>query len=69
MIDVDTIPLNFGKYEGKTPEEIAEIDEGYIVWMYDNVTPKYCTKELRDYCEMDIREQEDIINENRYDIY
>jgi uncharacterized protein (DUF3820 family) len=69
MIDVDIIPLSFGKYEGKTPKEVAEIDEGYIVWMYDNVTPKYCTKELRDYCEMDIREQEDIINENRYDIY
>ena len=69
MIDVDTIPLSFGKYEGKTPEEVAEIDEGYIVWMYDNVTPKYCTKGLRDYCEMDIREQESIIIENGYDIY
>lgn len=60
MTDIDTIPLSFGKYINRTPEEIAETDGQYIVWMYDNITPKKCTKQLRDYCEQDIREEEEL---------
>jgi len=44
-------PLPFGKYNGKTPVEIAADDPGYIVWMYDTLDNKFCTKELRDVCE------------------
>jgi uncharacterized protein (DUF3820 family) len=55
---IDNTPLTFGKYRGKTPEQVAEVDESYIVWMYDNVMPKPCSKELRDACEADIREME-----------
>jgi hypothetical protein len=32
----DHAPLGFGKHIGKTPNEISEIDPGYIVWLYEN---------------------------------
>ena len=30
-------PLKFGKYKGKTLEEIADIDKGYLNWMIVNM--------------------------------
>ncbi|HHO42562.1 MAG TPA: 3'-5' exonuclease [Epsilonproteobacteria bacterium] len=32
-----TEPLRFGKYKGKTPNEIARIDKGYLIWMLENI--------------------------------
>ena len=54
----DHTPLTFGKYKGKTPEEIAEYDPSYVVWMYDNVSGPPCSKVLRDDCKKDVREYE-----------
>lgn len=34
---IDSTPLTFGKHAGKTPEEVAEEDPSYIIWMYENV--------------------------------
>ena len=48
---LDDTPLTFGKYKGQTPNEIAGIDGQYVVWMYDNLDKKYCTRKLRDECE------------------
>jgi hypothetical protein len=48
---VDNTPLEFGKFRGKTPNEIAEIEPSYIVWMYDNLDEKFVTRALRDLCE------------------
>lgn len=48
---LDKTPLTFGKYEGSTPEEIADLDPSYIVWMYENISPKKCTRELYLACE------------------
>lgn len=28
--------LNFGKYKGKSIDEIYKIDEGYIIWLSEN---------------------------------
>lgn len=36
-----------------TPEEIAEHDPSYVVWMYDTVSPKRCSKTLALACEGD----------------
>ena len=55
----DHTPLTFGKYKGKTPEEVADYDPSYVVWMYDNVNPTPCSKALRDDCEQDVREYEE----------
>lgn len=34
--DRDHWRLNRGKYRGKTPSEVAEIDPGYVVWIAEN---------------------------------
>lgn len=49
--EYDNKPLTFGKYKGKTPKEISDHDPGYIVWLYDTILPKKCSKELRNACE------------------
>lgn len=58
IICIDEQPLTFGQYCGRTPEQIAEVDPGYIVWLYDRHKEKYCSRPLRELCEMDIRESE-----------
>jgi hypothetical protein len=30
---LDHTPVQFGKYKGKTPSDIADEDPGYIIWM------------------------------------
>ena len=60
-VDIDALPLKFGKYKGRTPNQVAVIDPSYIVWMYKHVESSYlgaqhmCSKELAEGCEMDIR--------------
>lgn len=61
-LDLDNEPLRFGKYKGQTPEEIAEHDPGYIVWLYDTIKPRLCSKELALACESDEREDDDYSN-------
>lgn len=31
----DDVEMRFGKYAGQTPEAIAKIDPGYVVWLYE----------------------------------
>jgi hypothetical protein len=38
--DLDSKPLAFGKFKGRTPEQISEMpprDAQYLVWAYENV--------------------------------
>lgn len=58
-VDLDEVPLTFGKYKGKTPNEVGHYSPSYVVWMYDNIEQKHCTKALRDLCEQDVREDEE----------
>ena len=48
---LDDTPLTFGKYNGETPNEVANNDPQYIVWLFDNLNTKFCTEKLRDVCE------------------
>ena len=43
---LDHLPMEYGKHAGKTPSEIAEIDPGYICWLYDEIHPKRCSRAL-----------------------
>jgi len=52
----DFRPLTFGKYKGKTPEEVAQIDPSYVCWMYKEVKPTPCSLALKNECEQDVRE-------------
>ena len=45
-MSLDTTVLTFGKHKGKTPEQVSDIDPAYIVWLYDTLTPRRCTKSL-----------------------
>lgn len=56
--ELDNTQLTFGKYKGHTPEEVSVIDPSYVVWMFDNIKPAKCSKELRDGCEWELREGE-----------
>jgi len=48
---IDETPLTFGKYRDETPNDIAEEDPQYLVWLYDTLKTKFCTKKLRNECE------------------
>lgn len=70
IVDIDNIALTFGKYKGKTPNEVALIDPSYITWMHD-VRPEVCTKHLAIGCELiDYDEElEQDLTEHHLDIY
>jgi len=46
QVNVDDMELGFGKYKGYTPSDLLDIDPSYIVWMYENVQPIRCSREL-----------------------
>ena len=62
--------ITFGKYRGKTFDEIANIDPDYILWLDKNVKDVKLPKKWIECVEMDIRERDselhDIILEYRY---
>lgn len=34
---LDQTPLKFGKYKGKTPDKVSDLDPQYLRWAYENV--------------------------------
>lgn len=50
---LDHSPITKGKYKGKTPNQISELDPSYLVWAYKNWSPKPCSKLLADSCRED----------------
>lgn len=56
---LDHTPLDFGKYRGKTPNEVAEINPGYIVWMFENVDRETCSQLLYLECGGDVGEEDE----------
>jgi hypothetical protein len=65
--------ITFGKYNGKTFDEIADIDPDYILWIDENVKDVKLPKKWIEYVEMDVRERNselhDILAEHAFDIY
>ena len=58
-IKLDHTPLPFGKYKGKTPDEVSEFDPSYIKWMYENIKPKKCSQWLYEVCVNQMAEDDD----------
>lgn len=51
----DHIPLTFGRYNGMTPNEVAEQDPAWLVWAYNNVKNRVtCSALLVNECEKDV---------------
>lgn len=66
-IHIDHTPLTFGKYKGKTAEEVSIKDPAYIVWMFKNVSGKNtCSEALYRDCLQEIEELQDQEFENIY---
>jgi len=51
-----TDKITFGKYEGKTFDEISDIDAEYILWLDENVKSVKIPQNFVDAVEMDYRE-------------
>ena len=56
-LSIDETPLTFGKYKGQTPEQIAEENPSYLIWAYENLDNKPCTKLLYYACLHDEEEK------------
>lgn len=50
--DIDDRPLSFGKYRGKTPNQVGDYDPSYICWMFENI-PDSCSAALYEVCRLD----------------
>lgn len=65
--------ISFGKYKGKTFDEIADIDPDYILWIDENVKDVKLLKKWLESVEMGVRERDselrDILAEHAFDIY
>jgi hypothetical protein len=65
--------ITFGKYKGKTFDEIADLDPDYILWLDKNVKNVKLPKKWVEAIEMDVRERDselhDILAEHAFDIY
>jgi len=57
--DIDDIPLTFGKHEGYSPNEIAESDPSYIVWLYEELDEPPCSEDLYEEC---LEDREDLVD-------
>ena len=57
MKSLETV-LDFGKYKGKTLDEVADIDPSYICWLHENVKTVRIPKWLVEACERDVREED-----------
>lgn len=53
--------ITFGKYKGKSFNEIAEIEPSYILWLHENVDSIKFSKKWLDLVEWDAREQEEAL--------
>jgi hypothetical protein len=51
--------INFGKYKGKTFDEISDIEPSYILWLSKNVEGIKLPKKWLEAIEWDVREEED----------
>lgn len=51
--------ITFGKYKGKTFDEISDIEPSYILWLRDNVDSVKLPKNFLEAVEWDVRENED----------
>ena len=57
---LDHTPLLFGKHKGKTPDQISDIDPGWLMWAYENIHDKrICSKVLYEACRLDSGEHDD----------
>ena len=56
---IDDTPLRFGKHRGSTPNQVAQTDPSYIVWLYENAnSPPIVSRPLYLACEIEKMESD-----------
>lgn len=55
--------ITFGKYKGKTFNEIADIDSNYIIWLNENVKTMKLPIKFVDEVQIDVRQEKDVLAE------
>jgi hypothetical protein len=50
MKEKDSQLLNFGKYYRQSPLAVSRTDPSYIIWLYENIKPSPCSRELYKVC-------------------
>ena len=65
MKSLETV-LDFGKYKGKTLEEVADIDPSYICWLHENVKTVRIPKWFAVACEGAVREEDEELYGDMY---
>lgn len=56
---LDRTNMPFGKYKGVSPERIARYDPGYVLWLYNTLSPRRCSRALALDCEAAIQDAAD----------
>lgn len=51
--EMDHTPLGFGKYAGKTPDQVSQLDPGYVIWLYEQCKPQTVSRLLYEACRED----------------
>lgn len=64
--DTDDTPLTFGKYAGKTPNEVSTFDPNYIIWMFENVQHPPITVDLYELCKEDQMDNPSFMDEDDF---
>jgi hypothetical protein len=61
--------ITFGKFKGKTFDEIADIEPSYILWLSENIEEIKFPQKWLEAIEQDVREAEDVLLEAYWDWY
>ena len=59
--DLDHASLYFGKYVGKTPDEVSCFDPDYVIWLYERCTPRPVSRALYEACRQDEDDDSDSV--------
>lgn len=59
-LDPYTDKISFGKYNGKTYDEISEIDPSYVIWLTENVKSIRLPKSYVNAIQWDLMEEDEI---------
>jgi len=65
MKSLETV-LDFGKYKGKTLDEVGDIDPSYICWLHENIKSVKIPKWFAEACERDVREEDEVLYGDMY---
>lgn len=59
-IDIDKVPLTFGKWKGRAPEQIfKDRDYAYLEWLYINVDEPVMSDELFENVQDSLEQQQE----------